>query len=268
MTQAQRGDGELDASNVTGIMLDAIAESASVPGAMLNSDEVLKKAIGRIPSADGDALQQAVLTVWYDLFRNGHLSPGHSFKHRDQTYCHVTDAGRTMLKHRSRDPVNPGGYLEYLRCQGSIDQVALSYVKEALHTFNATCFKAAAVMIGAATERLILVLRDSLVEGITRVGRTPPPALEDWPYKKVRDAITRELDSQKPSMRKEISEAYAASWVPLTELPRVSRNDAGHPVSIDPVKPEDVHVSLLLFPALAGLCAKLTVWAEEHYVQP
>ncbi len=41
------------------------------------------------------------------------------------------------------------------------------------------------------------------------------------------------------------------------------RNEAGHPSSIDPVTPDTVHASLLVFPELARLAKGLTDWVSN-----
>ena len=58
--------------------------------------------------------------------------------------------GRRALAQHSRDPVNPDGYMAHLRSQGAVGPVGESYIGEALNTFNAACFKATAMMVGAA----------------------------------------------------------------------------------------------------------------------
>jgi len=120
-------------------------------------------------------------------------------------------------------------------------------------------------MVGAATERIVLQFREELIAGLSRAGKPAPSKLKDWRYKTARDAITYELESQKRSMTNDLAEAFSAYWMPLTEQPRTSRNEAGHPVSIDPVTQEAVHASLLIFPELVKLSDKLTAWVHDHY---
>jgi hypothetical protein len=44
---------------------------------------------------------------------------------------------------------------------------------------------------------------------------------------------------------------------------RLARNDAGHPVSIDPVTHGTVHAALLLFPEFASLVRDLEMWISS-----
>jgi hypothetical protein len=78
--------------------------------------------------------EQALLTLFYDLFRTGHLAWGHDLAFSDPPMCHVTAQGRQTLRHLSRDPANPDGYLAHLTRQGSPNAIAHSYLQEALTT--------------------------------------------------------------------------------------------------------------------------------------
>lgn len=113
-------------------------------------------------------------------------------------------------------------------------------------------------MVGGAAESIILELRDILVARIGALGRTPSKDLQDWRIKRVPDALKKELDTQKNSMPGK--EAYEAYWPAFTQQIRAARNDVGHPSSIDPVTPETVHASLLIFPELARLAVELRSW--------
>jgi len=52
-------------------------------------------------------------------------------------------------------------------------------------------------------------------------------------------------------------------WSGFAGQLRSVRNDAGHPVSVDPVTPDTVHASLLIFPELASLAEALFRWTIE-----
>ena len=203
---------------------------------------------------------QAVLRIFYELIRDGHLCWGYNLDNWEAPFLHITDRGAQTLKNAGRDPANPSGYLEHLNRAGFSDPIAESYIKESINTYNNSCFKAAAVMVGAATERTVLALRDATVSAMNAKPMPVPKKLEDWRYKTVRDALTAEMGARKATMPKPLEESYSSFWMPLTEQPRIARNDAGHPVSIDPVTAETVHASLLIFPELVRLVVQLEPW--------
>jgi hypothetical protein len=210
--------------------------------------------------------EQALLTMWHDLFRMGHLSWGYDISNPDPPFCHLTEQGRKTLEHLSRDPANPDGYLAHLFSRGKLNSVSESYLREALRTYNSNCFKATAVMTGAAAESIVLELRDTTVNQIKVLGRTPSKDLEDWRIKRVLDSLKKELDTQKKNMPKELAEAYESYWPAFTQQIRTARNEAGHPTSIEPVTPETVHASLLIFPELVKVTFDLITWIPSGFV--
>ncbi|GAF79886.1 unnamed protein product, partial [marine sediment metagenome] len=105
---------------------------------------------------NNDAQQQAVLTVWNDLFRTGFLAWGLNFCNPSPPFFHVTEKGRNALKHISRDPSNPDGYIHYLETIVNLSDTTKSYIIEALETYNSNNYKASAVMIGCASESIII----------------------------------------------------------------------------------------------------------------
>lgn len=241
------------------VMLEVVEEFNTRGSGNFQAGPILKEVAQRC-GATSTEMQQAILTVWNDLFRSGLLAPGLNLDNPTFPFCHVTAQGRESLKQLSRDPANPDGYLNYVTSRSSLDDVSRSYLEESVHTFNASCFKAAAVMIGGAAEALVLRLRDKIVLQLTGSGASVPTGMNDWRIKTVRDAITTHLDRQRGSMPRELRETYDAYWSAFAEQIRRVRNDAGHPKSVDPVTPESIHASLLIFPELAHLISELETW--------
>lgn len=64
--------------------------------------------------------------------------------------------------------------------------------------------------------------------------------------------------------QRELRERYEVYWSAFAGQIRTVRNDAGHPVSIDPVTADTVHASLLIFPELAGLASALWNWVSDE----
>lgn len=233
--------------------------------ASFQSGTILGEAQRRLGINHNVSMEQALLTLWHDLFRTGYLAWGYNLSNPNPPFCHLTDQGRRTLQHLSRDPSNPDGYLHHLNQTATLNPISNSYLKEALISFNTNCYKAAAVMIGASSEGLVLELRDTLVAKITSLSRTPGKDLEDWRIKKVLDALKKELDTKKPSIPTPLWEAYQGFWPAFTQQIRAARNDAGHPTNIDPVTEETVHASLLIFPELAKLSNELSSWITAYY---
>lgn len=183
----------MDENQIRAVLLQAVSELAH-SGSGLQQGAVLQRAaqrlgihIGRIED------QQALLTMWHDLFRNGQLAWGYNIDNPNPPFCHLTETGRNTLRNLSRDPSNPDGYMQYLSNQGTIDSIAESYIREALRTYNSNCYKATAVMVGVAAESIVLELRDDLVNRMNGIGKQLSRDLKGDLVKKVLDAIEKEL---------------------------------------------------------------------------
>jgi hypothetical protein len=220
----------------------------------------LQKRLGRSQSLE---IEQAILTCWYDLFRNGLLSWGYNLSNTDQPFCHVTAHGRKALEKLSRDPSNPDGYLAFLLKKTSINPIARSYIEEALNTYNSSCFKASAVMVGAASESLVLTVQASLIRRMELLGLSKPRDLEDWRIKRILLSIETVIKQRKKLVPDPLYESFEAYWPAFTHQIRTVRNESGHPSSINPVTPDNVLASLLIFPELAILIDSLTSWIEN-----
>jgi hypothetical protein len=149
--------------------------------------------------------------------------------------------------------------------EAKLNPITLSYINEALRTYRADCYKATAVMIGGAAESIVLELRDALTTRLGTLGHPIPSDLNDWRIKHILDTIEKILTPKKPLMPHDLGEAFDSYWPAFTGQIRTARNDAGHPISVDPVTPTTVHASLLIFPELAKLASTLIIWTISSY---
>ena len=254
--------------NIRTMLLEIIAEKDAYirkdpSNGSLQQGSILQELQQRLGWSQPIELQQAILTSWYDLFRNGVLSWGFNLSNTDPPFCHVTVHGQRILENLSRDPGNPNGYMAFLKQNAALNPVALSYIEEALRTYNSVCFKASAVMVGAASESLVLAVQESLLKKMDSLGITKPRDLEDWRMKRVLTAIETAIKQRKQAIPVPLFEAFEAYWPAFTHQIRTARNDSGHPSSISPVTPDNVHASLLIFPELAKLADSLMNWIDN-----
>ena len=252
------------------VLLEIIQKQhrALTQGASLQQTSVLNE-LGRVLTPHGNPeLEEAILTEWHDLFRAGVLAWGLNLNNPNPPFFHLTERGRTVLADVSRDPANRAGYLRHLDgLPVVLTATARSYVVEALDCYVAGLYKASAVMIGAAAEASILEIGDLVVAKFQEVEKPVPSQLNSLNIKTVTDALWRVFQAIDKKTHRELREKFDAHWGALTHEIRTTRNDAGHPTSIDPVTPESVHASLLLFPVLAGLTGELLKWVVDENVK-
>jgi len=242
-------------------------------GSIPQERDTLWEAAGRLGiSTDSNARdksdQQRLLLAWHDLFRTGHLCWGYSLGDPNPPFYHVTERGRQALQTLSRDPADSEGYMAYLHAQGVLDPIAESYIREALLTYNMACYKATAVLVGGATERLSLLVRDALVGKAGALGEPAASLRKERNIKGILDAIEKLLKSwtqrnAHPSMPYPLAEQFSSYWPAIPGHIRMVRNEVGHPQSIDPVTHETAHAALLLFPMHVKLVLDLIAWIQE-----
>lgn len=255
----------IDGATIKKTVLEVIDDFIEMGPGYFQAGSILNETASRLGIKCNLELEQALLTVWSDLFRSGYIAWGYNLSNEKPPFCHVTEHGRKFLQAVSRDPGNPDGYLAHLRGITTLNDVAMSYLREGLETYNSNCFKATAVMVGAAAESVSLELRDTLVDKMNTLSIPIPKDLSDWRIKRVLDAIYLELEKKKNIMPKPLYESLQAYWPAFTQQIRSVRNEAGHPVNIDPVSPETVHGSLLILPELCRVADSLKQWIIANY---
>jgi hypothetical protein len=218
--------------------------------------------MGGRPSAD---VQQEILTQWHELLRTGYFAWGLNLDNPNPPFFHFTDRGRRAIERLSRDPANPAGYVAHLQSVAKLNPISDSYIREGLACFEAGLHKAAAVMVGAASESLVLELRDILLNRLVELGKAEPKGLSDWRVKTVLDSLYVFLDGKKATFKRELKEEFEAYFLAFAQQIRASRNDAGHPSSVDPVTEEGVHASFLIFTELARLSNALGEWIARSF---
>jgi hypothetical protein len=118
-------------------------------------------------------------------------------------------------------------------------------------------------MVGAASESLVLTVQTSLINRMSSLGLTKSRDLEDWRVKKILQSIENILKQRKKIIPDSLYDSFEAYWPAFTHQIRTVRNDSGHPTSVAPVTPENVHASLLIFPELGILVDNLIDWIDN-----
>jgi hypothetical protein len=119
-------------------------------------------------------------------------------------------------------------------------------------------------MVGCAAESVILTLRDTTTARLQALSKPVPKPMQDWRIKTISDSLYLFFCGHAQAFNRELKEPFEAYWMAFAQQIRAVRNDVGHPSSIDPVTPDMVHASLLVFPELANLAAALTAWVSEE----
>lgn len=242
------------------VLLEEIRRQAptSPIEATLQQNSILNATAQKI----GRGNDEAILTEWGELFRTGLIAWGSDLSNPNPPFFHLTERGHRALDHLARDPSNPSGYMRHLDSIASIGHIARSYLNESLRCYVADLPKAAAIMLGCAAERILIDLRDAVVERLEARNTQVPRDLKDWRAKVVTDAVYKFFEQERNQLQPDLREPFDAYWSAFAFQIRSARNEVGHPTSIDPVTFETVHALLLVFPELARLSSRLTSWSR------
>ncbi len=239
-----------------------VQEPTGYSGPTLQQTTVLDAVARKLGANQNPELERAILTQWSELFRTGLLAWGLNLSNPNSPFFHLTERGRQALQNVTRDPSNPAGYLKHLASVATLQPISMSYLVEGLDCYVAGLFKASAVMVGAAAEGVILDLRDVTVQKLNLLSKPVPRSMTDWKIKTVSDSLRNFFEGQSAQITRELRDSFEAYWSAFAQQIRTTRNDAGHPLSVDPVTSDTVHASLLIFPELARLANDLSRWVS------
>lgn len=209
----------------------------------------------------------AAIEHWWHLARLGvvaipgaHLG-GVSVGGRPR-HIFLTERGRRYLERGEKSPHDPPRYLEAVRkrVEGP-DEIALTYLDEAVGAWVAELYRASAVMLGCACERLVLILADKIIAA----GAAPWSAKIDRELKATPTRISRLFDLVRNCLsdlrgRKKLpaplGDALDRKLSAIFDHARGLRNKLGHPTG-EAVSREDAEAGLLMFPGFYALVDEL-----------
>ena len=182
---------------------------------------------------------------------------------------YVTERGAKWAALAEPVPEDSGVYMEHLhRRVPTLDVVIKEYVSEGLSAFVRGNDFSAAVMIGAAAEKAIYLLADSLkpaLSNATKQTRLQELIDVERSLKKLFDFIISEIKSgvQRKIIPYAVHEGTEAHIGSLIDAIRVQRNDAVHPQNAK-VTPDAVRLSYQAFPAAVEKIEKLRDWCHTN----
>lgn len=182
---------------------------------------------------------------------------------------YITERGAKWAASAEPVPEDSEVYMEHLHKRvPKLDVVIKEYVSEGLSAFVRGNDFSAAVMIGAAAEKSIYLLADSLKPALSNA--TKQTRLQDLidverSLKKLFDFVINEIKSgiQRKIIPYAVHEGAEAHIGSLIDAIRVQRNDAVHPQNAK-VTPDSVRLSYQAFPAAVEKIEKLRDWCHTN----
>ncbi|NLV26465.1 MAG: hypothetical protein GXY48_04775 [Methanomicrobiales archaeon] len=185
--------------------------------------------------------------VFWDLFRQGIITLGMDSNNKDYPWFRVSYHGKKILENQSLYYFHSVETYETVIRENipGIDEVTVTYLKEAMQSYLQGCVLSATVMLGVATEHSFdLLLEDvqandqySSVFGNVFTERTALQRTNK--FKNTFPQIGKELP-------KEVKEGFDTDMMAILETIRNFRNESGHP-SGKMISREQVYILLHLF---------------------
>ena len=180
-------------------------------------------------------------------------------------WFHITEKGKQWINATNPVPEDANGFLQALNTLiPTLDSVIKQYLAEAVVTYNRQAWFASAVMVGAASEKVVYMLADSL---LIVTGGSDRRALEktikerNLPnmFEQINKVLTFHIESD--HLPYDIHEGSEHHLMSLFEAIRVQRNEAVHP-TVGQVSPDTVRLTLSAFPSACRKVYDLIGWCQ------
>lgn len=248
LAQAPNGRGQYDglAQAVVQAAIAAGTIPASTPGR-----GAVNMTTGRNP--DETRVAELVREALWDCLIKRLIVFGWDASNSAWPFYRLTEYGAVALKSAVPQPYDPNGFMAYfdMQCPGA-DATVRSYVAEAVLAFNSGCPRSSAVMLGCASEKLILLLCDAFEGAISdpvKRSRFAKDLSVKWmishKYTTLRDRLDRMVDSR--TLPRELAETVSNELPAGFELLRRCRNAAGHPEVVGDVSSDTVFLNIRSF---------------------
>lgn len=222
--------------------------------------EKLALQTGKAPQGLDDDDRVRVLDIVWELVSAHALAPGANAYQPELPWFHVTEHGRRCLEHDAYLPYDPDGYLDKLSQRvPQLDDTVRLYVAESLQAYLNNLPLSSAVMLGAASEQVFLLVSAGLSDALpTADARNKyQQATAGKPTKRHFDEFMKRLATMRADLPRELDERLDEDWNGISSLIRNARNDAGHPARPN-VDMDGAMAGLLLFP---GYCERASCLA-------
>ena len=201
--------------------------------------------------------------IWSFIIQ-GILVPGTDDNNPNWPFLRLTAYGQRCIEVHQILPHDPDRYLrDFQRAVSSPDPVIREYLTEALQSFLRDLHRASAVMLGAASEKAILLLIDSYAESIADPNRKAQVKgqIEKAPsiFRKY-EVFEKAFTNIKPQMPKPLTENADSLLRGVFDLIRNNRNDAGHPASGILISRDSNYSHLRLFIPYCQRIYELIAW--------
>jgi len=200
-----------------------------------------------------DRIHEFVRQALWECVVKGVVVPGMDRHNQNWPWYRVTERGQRIIDSGSPQPYDRDGFVAHFRkTVPSADPIVDGYFIESVEAFNAGCHRASAVMLGVASEQLVLVLIESFTAAMTDGGKKSKFEKElerAWQinvrYRALKERLDLMVDAKK--LPAEYAEAVGNELGGVFEMLRRYRNTSGHPNLPGSVEADTVFLNLRTF---------------------
>lgn len=207
--------------------------------------------------------------IWSFIIQ-GILVPGLDDSNQSWPFIRLTDYGSRCINENEILPHDPDGYLnDFRKAVPSADPAIVEYLTESLQCFLKGLNRAAAVMLGAASEKAVLLLIDSYTDSIADTAKknlAKSQVEKATSIFRKYEVFDRQYAGIKTKLPKELAENTDSLLRGVFDLIRNSRNEAGHPASGTYVTRDTNYSHLRLFVPYCQRIYSLIAWFEANLV--
>jgi hypothetical protein len=207
--------------------------------------------------------------IAWDLIQERIITPGNTTNPHDSfPFLRITQFGKDYISKTSPNYYDPQGYMEDLKnVVPSLDPVIAQYISESMNCFRQQLYFASAVMIGAAAEKAVLLLLQTIHDSLQKpTDKKKLAKLLERPnlpeiYNIIIKTIEPLIESNKIPYT--VHRGCTEHLISLFEMIRVQRNDAIHPTNgkVDRTK---VFLSLQTIPTGLECIYKIIDWFKSN----
>jgi hypothetical protein len=195
--------------------------------------------------------QSVLLEVIWSFIVQGVLVPGLNDANQGWPFLRLTEYGRRCVAEEGISPHDPDGYLmEFHGAVPNADPTIVEYLTESLQCYIRGLARAAAVMLGGASEQAVLLLIDSFAGSIGDIEAKQKFKTEidnrQGIFKK-HQLFVKSFAEARYQVPKTLTNNIETQLTGIFDLIRNSRNDAGHPALGADIDRDSVYSHLRLF---------------------
>jgi hypothetical protein len=216
-------------------------------------------------------LTRSAVEAWMYMRQHGYLVPRDAnfpSTTLDRINFDRTPRGEKWSRGIEPLPEDPTGYMNSVsRLVSSLDSVIEQYLAEGVSSFEDEHYFAAAVMVGAASEKCLYRVADAMFAAV-KTPKLKTDLEKAYKYRKFSDLfeVIKSIVSNAaklPDADYEVFNGAGEQLVSIFKAIQTQRNDAVHPMNAV-VSDDEVRLTFLAFPFALEKVEKLRTWFQAH----